>query len=72
MKEKIIEIIVYIAPLIAGFITSIIIPLVTKSITVKYLKRKIDDVNEAEQFKDIKKELASIKREILEMRGKLK
>lgn len=72
MKEKIMEIIVFAAPLVAGFITSILIPIITKKFVVNYLKKKIDEVNESEQIKDVKCELKEIKREILEMRGKRK
>lgn len=72
MKEKIMEIIVFAAPLVAGFITSVLIPIITKKVVVNYLKKKIDEVNESEQIKDVKCELKEIKREILEMRGKRK
>lgn len=72
MKEKIYEVMVYIAPLVAGFITSIIIPLIIKRSSVKYLKKRIDEVNEGKEFKEIKSELKEIKKEIFEMRGKRK
>lgn len=72
MKEQIYEIIIFIAPIIAGFITSIAIPLIIYKFTKKYFKKKIDEINEGEQIKDIKKELSDIKKEILEMRGKRK
>ena len=72
MKEQIYQIIVFIAPLIAGFITSILIPLIIKRFAKKSLQKRIDEVNEGQEFKEIKRELADIKREILEMRGKRK
>ena len=72
MKEEIMRIIVFAAPLVAGFITSVLIPIITKKIVVNYLKKKIDEVNEPKQIKDVKCELNEIKREILEMRGKRK
>lgn len=72
MKEKIIEIITYAAPLVAGFITSVLIPFLIKRFSVKSLQKKIDEVNEAKELKDIKNELSHIKREILELRGKRK
>lgn len=72
MKEQIYEIIIYVAPLVAGFITSIIIPLIIQRFSKKYLQKKIDEVNEGKELKEIKKELADIKKEILEMRGKIK
>lgn len=72
MKEKIIELAVYAAPLVAGFITSIVIPIVIKKTSLKYLKKKIEEVNEAKELREIKEELKVIKKEILEMRGKTK
>lgn len=72
MKEEIMRIVVFAAPLVAGFITSVLIPVITKKIVVNYLKKKIDEVNESKQIKDVKCELNEIKREILEMRGKRK
>lgn len=72
MKEQIFEIINYCAPLVAGFITSVIIPLIIKKFSVKSLQKKIDEVNEGKELKEIKKELYNIKKEILEMRGKRK
>lgn len=72
MKEKIYEILIYVAPLVAGFITSIVIPFIIQRFSKKYLKKKIDEINEGKELKEIKKELADIKREILEMRGKRK
>lgn len=72
MKEKIYETVVYVAPLVAGFITSVVIPFVIQRFTKKYLIKKINEVSEAKEFKEIKEELKEIKREILEMRGKRK
>lgn len=72
MKEQIHELIIYVAPLVAGFITSTGIPLIIQRFSKKYLQKRIDEVNEGKEFKDIKKELADIKKEILEMRGKRK
>lgn len=72
MKEQIYEIIVYASPLVAGFITSTVIPLIINRFSKKYLQKKIDEVNEGKELKEIKKELADIKKEILEMRGKVK
>ena len=70
MKEKIIEIITISAPLIAGVITSVVIPIVVKVQSLKHLKSKIDEISETKQLKDIKEELKEIHKEILEMRGK--
>lgn len=72
MKEQIYEIIVYVAPLVAGFITSTVIPLIIQRFSKKYLQKKINELSEGEQLKEIKKELSNIKKEILEMRGKAK
>lgn len=72
MEEKIMEIIVYVAPLVAGFITSILIPFLIKRFSVKYLKKRIDEVNEGKELQEINKKLDRIEKEILEMRGKRK
>lgn len=70
MKEKIYEIVVYVAPLVAGFITSVVIPFVIQRFTKKYLTKKIDEVNSGTQIEAINKKLARIEKELLEMRGK--
>lgn len=72
MKEKIMEIVVYVAPLIAGFITSILIPLLVEKFCKKILKEKVDKIDSSKEIKEVKEELKEIKREILEMRGKIK
>lgn len=79
MKEQIFNIVVFAAPLVAGFITSVIIPVIIKKFTTRKLQEAIINLNEAKQIKDVKDELkktreeiASVKREILEMRGKVK
>ena len=72
MKEKIYEILVYVAPLVAGFITSVVIPLLVKKFSVNYLKKKIEEVDSGKELQEIKSELRSIRHEILEMRGKIK
>lgn len=66
------EILVTAAPLLAGFVTSILIPLLIKRYSVKSLQKTIDSVNEGEQLKHINEQLKELKREILEMRGKTK
>ena len=70
MKEQIVEIIRDAAPLIAGVITSIIIPISIRIQSVKRLNKKIDEVKEGTQLVEINKQLKEIKKEILEMRGK--
>lgn len=72
MKEKIMEIIVYCAPLVSGFITSIFIPFLIKKWSIRRLQKKIDEINSGKQLEDINKQLKEIHKEILEMRGKRK
>lgn len=70
MIEQIKEIVVYAAPLVAGFVTSIIIPIIIKKITVNKLEKKIDEINASEDYKTIQKELYELKKELYEIRGK--
>lgn len=72
MEEKIIEIISCVAPLVAGFITSILIPFIIERFTMKILVKKINEVNSGKQLEDINERLDRIEKEILEMRGKRK
>ena len=72
MLEFIKEAVVYIAPLAAGFITSVVIPMAVKKHSIKSLQRRIDEVSPIKETQEIKKELAEIKKEILQMRGKMK
>lgn len=57
---------------VAGVLTSVVFPLLTKRFIKKHLKKKIEEVNEPKQLLEIKEELRAIKKEILEMRGKRK
>lgn len=70
MIEQIKEIVVYAAPLVAGFITSIVIPLIIKKATVKKLEKKIDEINASSDYKTIQKQLYELKKELYEIRGK--
>ena len=72
MEEKIIEIINYVAPLVAGFITSILIPFIIKRFSIKSLEKKINEVNRGKQLENVNERLDRIEKEILEMRGKRK
>ena len=72
MEEKIIEIINYVAPLVAGFITSILIPFIIKRFSIKSLEKKINEVNSGKQLENVNERLDRIEKEILEMRGKRK
>ena len=72
MLETIKSLLVWVAPLVAGFITTVLIPMLIKKFATKTLQDKIEEVNSGSEFKEVKKELAEIKKEILEMRGKRK
>ena len=72
MEEKIIGIISYVAPLVAGFITSILIPFIIKRFTIKIIEKKINEVNSGKQLENMNERLDRIEKEILEMRGKRK
>lgn len=66
------DLLVYLAPIIAGFITSVLIPFLIKRVTMKSLQKKINDVSPTKEMKDIKEKLVSIEKELLELRGKRK
>lgn len=70
MNETVKEIIVWVAPIVAGFITSVLIPTIIEKVVMKRFQTKINEVNSGSEFKEVKKQLAEIKKEILEMRGK--
>ena len=70
--EKIYDLVVFIAPLIAGFVTSVIIPFLIKRFAMKKFTDKIEEVNNGKEFEVINKKLDSIENEILIMRGKKK
>lgn len=72
MSEAVKEIIVYVAPMVAGFITSVLIPTIIEKVVIKRLQTKIDKVNSGAEFKELKKELAEVKKEVLLLRGKRK
>ena len=72
MKEKIMEIIIYVAPLAAGFITSVVIPFIIKRFSIKSLEKKINEVKSGKQLENVNERLDRIEKEILEMRGKRK
>ena len=72
MNETIKEIVVWAAPIVAGFITSVLIPAIIEKVAMKRLQTKIDEVNSGAEFKEVKKELAEIKKEVLLLRGKRK
>ena len=72
MSETIKEIIVWAAPLVAGFITSVLIPTIIEKVIMKRLQTKINEVNSGAEFRELKKELAEVKKEVLLLRGKRK
>lgn len=70
--EEFKELINFVAPLVAGFITTVLIPILIKNFSVKKVQEKINEVTPTKEMQEIKKELKEIKKEILEMRGKVK
>lgn len=72
MNENIKQFLAWAAPIVAGFITTVLIPAFIERTTVRRLQKKINEVNSGAEFKEVKKELKEIKKEILEMRGKRK
>lgn len=64
------EVVLYAAPIIAGLITSIVIPFSIKKFSTKSLQKKIDDVSMPIQIKDMQDKLDRIENELLEIRGK--
>lgn len=72
MKEKIIEIVLLVAPVLGEMFTAIGMLISINKFTKKKLQKRIEEVSEANQIKELKKEVADIKREIYEMRGKRK
>ena len=72
MSETVKEIIVWAAPIVAGFVTSVLIPTIIEKVVMKRLQTKINEVNSGAEFREVKKELAEIKKEVLLLRGKRK
>ena len=72
MKELVMQFIYFVAPIVAGFITTILIPIFIKRKTVKYIKYKLDEVTQSKGFNSVNELLDRIEKEILEMRGKRK
>ena len=70
--EKIYDLVAFIAPLVAGFVTSVLIPFLIKRFTMKKFTDKIEEVNSGKEFKNINEKLDSIQNEILIMRSKKK
>lgn len=72
MREQIIDIIRQIAPLVAGFITSTLLPALISRWSVSKLRTKIDNVKSTETEREILNKLNSIEDQILQLRGKRK
>lgn len=66
------EIIVFVAPLLAGFVTSVTIPSIVSSVLVKYFKKKTNELSENAEIKKLEKKIDFLSNEILEIRGKKK
>lgn len=72
MEFNISEIVSLIVVSAAGVITSVIIPLFVNLGIRKFFRKKINNFFDENDNKKIQKELKEIKKEILEMRGKIK
>lgn len=72
MREQIIDLIRQIAPLVAGFITSTLLPALISRWSVSKLRTKIDNVKSTETEREILNKLNSIEDQILQLRGKRK
>lgn len=72
MSEQIMELIVFIAPLAAGFVSSVVIPIISTCRSIKYIKRKTDEVSQNKEILRLEKKIDFLSKEILEMRGKRK
>ena len=72
MREQIIDLIRQIAPLVAGFITSTLLPALISRWSVSKLRTKIDNVKSTETEREILNRLNSIEDQILQLRGKRK
>ena len=72
MSEQIMELIVFIAPIAAGFVSSVVIPIIGTCRSIKYIKRKTDEVSHNKEIERLERKIDFLSNEILEMRGKRK
>lgn len=79
MPDYIVDLLKEIAPLLAGFVTSTLLPALISRWSVSRLRRKIDSVEKSEtdkellsEIKGLKEEVRELKNEILILRGKRK
>ena len=72
MQELIFKIIAWLAPTIAGVISTIVIPCVTKRVCTHIAQRKIDEMKPSKMHEEEMKLLQEMREEILVLRGKKK
>ena len=70
MNEQIMELVVFVAPLVAGFISSVVIPIISSVKSVKYIKRKTDEVSSNKELREIKEKLNNVEKQVYILRGK--
>lgn len=66
------EIIAIVTPCLVSVATSGIGTAIISSISKKIIKRKIDNIDEGKNLKEINKHLTRVENEILELKGKRK
>lgn len=72
MPDYIVDLLKEIAPLVAGFITSTLLPALISRWSVKRLGKRIDSVERSATDKEILERLDRIENEVLMLRGKRK
>lgn len=70
--EQVKEIIVFVAPLLAGFITTVLLPILIKNKSIKSVEERIEKVSPPKKLEDIEKKIDKLTNEVMEMRGKRK
>lgn len=72
MPDYIVDLLKEIAPLLAGFITSTLLPALISRWSVKRLGKRIDSVKKSATDKEVLERLERIENELLILRGKRK
>lgn len=78
MIELIKEILILAVPIVVSILITVIVPCIIKKIAKILITKKLDEIDNSfygklhEENVELKEELETIKKEILEMRGKLK
>lgn len=72
MPDYIVDVLKEIAPLLAGFITSTLLPALIGRWSVKRLGKRIDSVKKSATDKEVLERLERIENELLILRGKRK